>query len=113
MSTKVISRQRTWQSCIRGYVCLEWFKHLIAAAGSALDATQNVSAMAAAFAPDVEADKLQLDITAGGYQSQSYLYSSVWKMVQCTPAHGKMLAGCASRHPEHRRGAEGQTRVTH
>ena len=49
---------------------LEMFTHLIAVAGSTVDATQKICAMAAAFAPEAEANKLHSDITAGGLESE-------------------------------------------
>lgn len=66
---------------------LEVCTHLIAVAGSTLDATQKVGAMAAAFASEAEAKKLQSDITAGGLDSQR---SSMCNMVHSLSAQSML-----------------------
>ena len=67
----------------QGTCIQEVFTHLIASAGSTVNATQEVCAIVAAFAPEAEAKQLQSDITAGSSHSQQ---SSVCSMMHCLPA---------------------------
>lgn len=85
------------------------FTYLIAVAGSTVNATQKVCAMAAAFAPEAEAKQLQTDIKAGGPHSQQF---SACNMMQSSPAQSNASV-CGNRHSEHRRGFEGKAGVTH